>query len=154
MIKDIFGRQIDASDTIITSDSVKGVMSAGGDSWVGLLIQQFRAEYSQKNTPQYELGSNRTYRILGRPEGSMTIGRILGLNAALPIEEALFDVCQAGGTMTVAARQGACNGKVGSFNLTFGGLRASGYSVQADSSNLMVTEGIQLSFNYLARSIR
>ena len=152
MPKDIFGRQVDVGESIITSDVVKGVLSAGGTAWVGLLIQNFQATYQQQNSPIYELGSNKTYRLLGRPEGSMTIGRILGVNSAMPIDEALFDVCQAGGSMTITARSGSCNGQdVSGFTLTFGGLRASAYSVSADAGRLLVTENVQLSFNYLAR---
>lgn len=151
MPKDIFGRRVEIGDNIITSDTVKGVLSAGGTAWVGLLIQNFQATYQQQNSPLYELGSNKTYRLLGRPEGVLTIGRILGVNSALPVDEALFDVCQAGGSMTVTARSGTCNGVGGSFTLTFGGLRASSYSVAADSGRLLVSENIQLSFNYLSR---
>lgn len=151
--KDIFGRQVENGENIITSDTVKGVLSAGGGSWVGILIQNFTAQYAMQNSPLYELGSNRVYRLLGRPEGSMTIGKILGVNSQLPIEEALFDVCQAGGSMTITARSGMCNGQSGSFTLTFGGLRASAYAVSADASRLLVTENIQLSFNYLSRSM-
>ena len=152
--KDIFGRRIDIGENIITSDVVKGVLSAGGTAWVGLLIQTFQATYQQQNSPIYELGSNKTYRLLGRPEGVMTIGRILGVNSALPIDEALFDVCQAGGSMTITARSGTCNGEdVGNFTLTFGGLRASSYSVGADAGRLLVTENVQLSFNYLSRAV-
>lgn len=151
--KDIFGRQIDIGENIITADGLKGVMSAGGDAWVGLLIQNFSATYQQQNSPLYELGSNKTYRLLGRPEGQMQIGKILGVNANLPIEEALFDVCQAGGTMTVTARNGMCNGKTGGFTLTFGGLRASAYNISADAQRLLVSENITLTFNYLSRTI-
>ena len=150
--KDIFGRRIENGENVITSDSVKGVLSAGTGSWVGVLIQNFQASYQTQNSPLYELGSNRTYRVMGRPEGVMNIGRILGVNSDLPVEEALFDVCQAGGSMTITARQGTCNGRQGSFTLTFGGLRASVYSVQADAQRLLVSENIQLSFNYLARA--
>lgn len=151
MPKDIFGRRVEVGENIITADTVKGVLSAGGTAWVGLLIQNFQASYQQQNSPLYELGSNKTYRLLGRPEGVMTIGRILGVNSGLPIDEALFDVCQAGGSMTITARSGQCNGVGGSFTLTFGGLRASAYSVAADAGRLLVTENIQLSFNYLSR---
>lgn len=151
--KDIFGRRVEIGENIITSDTVKGVLSAGGGSWVGILIQNFTAQYAQQNSPIHELGSSKVYRLLGRPEGTMNIGRILGVNSQLPIEEALFDVCQSGGSMTVTARSGFCNGKTGSFTLTFGGLRASTYGFAADAQRLLVTENIQLSFNYLSRSM-
>ena len=152
--KDIFGRRVEIGENIITSDVVKGVLSAGGTAWVGLLIQNFQASYQQQNQPIYELGSNKTYRLLGRPEGTMSIGRIMGVNSSLPVDEALFDVCQAGGSMTVTARTGQCNGEAfKGFTLTFGGLRASSYQMSADAGRLLVTENIQLSFNYLSRSV-
>lgn len=150
--KDIFGQRVEIGGNIITSDSIKGVLSAGGTAWVGVLIQNFSASYQMQNSPVYELGSSRVYRRMGRPEGTMQIARILGINTALPVEEALFDVCQSGGTLTINAELGQCEGRSGGLVLTFGGLRASGYTFGADAQSLMSNESISLTFNYLSRA--
>ena len=152
--KDIFNRTQSEVGGVITSDNIKGILSAGGDAWVGVLIQSLSAQYAQQNRPLYELGSNRIYRVFGRPEGTLQISRIVGVNSQLPIEEALFDACRAGGSLTVRTNASTCiNGKTGQGGLTlvFGGLYVSTYAFSADANSLLSTENLSLSFNYLSR---
>ena len=148
---DIFNRRQADTGGVITSDSIRGVLSSGTNSWVGVLIQSFTATYTQQNRPLYELGSNRVYRVVGRPEGQMQIGRIRGYSDNLAVEEALFDVCNTSGTLVIQANSGTCNGESGGFKLVFGGLSVVSYSLQTDANSLLVMENLSLTFNYLAR---
>lgn len=151
MNKDIFGNIVEPGSQVITSDFVKGVLSVGGDTWVGILIQNFSVTYSQQSQPIYELGSGRKYRVKGRPEGQMTIGRIIGLNNALPVEEALFDTCSSGGSMTIHASNGKCNNTRGSFTLVLGGINPVGYQFQSTAGQLISSENLSFTIDYLAR---
>lgn len=152
--KDIFGRRQQEVGGVITSDNLKGVLSVGNESWVGVLIQNFSASYQQQDAPFYELGSNNVYRMVGRPEGVMTIGRIAGFNVGtIPLEDALLDVCNRSGTMTLSAQYGECEGVTGGFNLTIGGLRGNAYQIAANAQQLITTENLRFSFSYLARGL-
>ena len=86
----------------------------------------------------------------------MNISKIVGLNSGLPVEQALFDVCQVGGTMTIVAEAADCQDPSspasGGILLTFGGLKANGYGFSADAPSQMVNESIALRFSYLSRS--
>lgn len=148
---DIFNRRQAETGGVITSDNVRGVLSSGTSSWVGVLIQNFSATYAQQNRPLYELGSNRVYRVVGRPEGQMQIGRIRGFENNLAVEEALFDVCNTSGTMVIQANSGTCQGQTGGFKLAFGGLSVVSYGISTDANSLLVMENVALTFNYLAR---
>lgn len=152
-LRDIYNRQQSEVGGVITSDNIKGILSAGGEAWVGVLIQTLSAQYQQQNRPVYELGSNKIYRVFGRPEGTLQISRIVGVNPQLPVEQALFDVCKAGGTLTIRTNQTTCIDGAGSPGLTlvFGGLYVGMYAFSADANSLLSTENLQLSFNYLAK---
>lgn len=155
MNKDIFGNRVEIGEDIITATNVRAVLSAGSDAWIGALIQNLSATYSLPDAPVFELGSTRTYRRTGRAEGQMTIQRILGINSALPIEDALMDVCQVGGTLTIVAESPDCGEdttSTGGIMLVFGGLKANGYSFGADAPSQMANEGLQLRFTYLSRT--
>jgi len=155
MNKDIFGNRVEIGEDIITATNVRAVLSAGADAWVGVLIQSFSAQYQIPDSAVYELGSTKTYRRTGRAEGVMSIQRIVGINSALPVEQALFDVCQVGGTLSILAESPDCaEGTTtrGGVLLTFGGLKANGYNFSADAMSQMVNEGINLRFVYLSRT--
>jgi len=156
MNRDIFGNRVEIGEDIITATNVRAVLSAGAGAWVGLLIQTLQASYQMPDSAVYELGSSRTYRRSGRAEGQMTIQKIVGLNSGLPVEQALFDVCQVGGTMSIVAEAADCQDPAspqsGGLLLTFGGLKANGYSFSADAMSQMVNEGITLRFTYLSRT--
>ena len=152
-LKDIYNRTQSEVGGVITSDNIKGILSAGGDAWVGVLIQSLQAQYAQQNRPVYELGSNKIYRVFGRPEGTLQISRIVGVNPQLPVEEALFDACRAGGTLTIRTNATTCidGAKSPGMTLVFGGLYVGMYAFSADANTLLSTENLSLSFNYLAK---
>jgi hypothetical protein len=155
--RDIFNRQQQEAGGVLTSDSLRAVISSGGQSWVGALIQNFSASYAKPSQPIYELGSNRVYMLDGRPMGQMSIGRIVGLSHELPVEQALFDACSTGGTLTIRADHGNCDGNPIDPNgkpviWTFKGLRANSYAIASSTQGMLVSEEIGLTFTMLVRS--
>jgi hypothetical protein len=62
----------------------------------GLLTQQLGVQYQQPITRLYEVGTQKTYYVAGRPQGSANIARILGPGTVMAeLYECLGDVCKA-----------------------------------------------------------
>ena len=75
---DLFDRAGNDYGGSFASDAAKIVFSGAG---VGLLTQQFQVQYQQQVTRLYEIGSNQTFLVSGRAQGSLTIARVLGPRA-------------------------------------------------------------------------
>lgn len=71
---DVFGREttfgaaISSDGTVVTFDDFR----------VGLLVQQLGLNYAQQITRIFELSSNRQYYVIGRPQGTMNMNRVVG----------------------------------------------------------------------------
>lgn len=153
-MRDIFGRRQQEVGAVLAADSLKGVLSIGDDAWIGALVQNIAIQYQAPTQIFHELGSNKSYRLVMRAQGALSIGRILGVNTELPIEEALFDVCNRNGTLTLAGDFTDCSGGITSnFKLTLGGLLASGYNFNVNAQNMLANEGLNFTFNFLGRGI-
>lgn len=150
---DIFKRNQTAVGGVFTTDNALVTVSGGGSSWVNALVQQFSSQYSQNFSEIYELGSNNSYRVLGRPQGRMQIGSIIGLSGSSTVEEALYDACNTGGTMTVQAQASICGNGVspGGITLIYGGLFVIDFGVQMDAQSMMIRQNITLAFTYFDR---
>jgi hypothetical protein len=62
----------------------------------GLLTQQMNVQYQQPITRLYEVGSQKTYYVAGRPQGTMNVARVLGPGGVMAcFYECLGDVCNA-----------------------------------------------------------
>lgn len=81
---DIFGRRsmefggafsADAAQIAFSFSNQGGVQERGG---VGLLTQQLNFTYQQQITRLYEIGSQRTFFIAGRPQGQASLARVVG----------------------------------------------------------------------------
>lgn len=80
MAADIFSRSGNDFKGSFASDAAK-VIFAGvglGIGGVGLLTQNMNVQYAQRITRLYEIGTNFTYLIAGRTQGSLSMARVLG----------------------------------------------------------------------------
>ena len=81
---DIFGRENMAYGGGFVSD--KGIIQ-DGKGLSGLLMQNIQVQYQRPITKIYELGqagqASKVYYVEGRPQGSMTIGRVIGFNNSM-----------------------------------------------------------------------
>lgn len=78
---DLFDRAGNDLGGTFASDGAKIVFSGGGTGLgggVGLLCQQLQVQYQQQITRLYEIGSNYTFLVAGRTQGSLSVARILG----------------------------------------------------------------------------
>ncbi len=95
---DIFGRRPLMFGGAFAADSacINLGFSCGGTEIPGLLTQQMSVQYSQPVTRLYEVGSQKTYYVAGRPQGSCNLARVLGPGAIFSaFYSCLGNVCNA-----------------------------------------------------------
>jgi hypothetical protein len=100
---DIFGRRALEFGGAFAADSAHinldlNCQDGNGQSVAsaGLLTQQLSVSYQQPITRLYEVGTQKTYYVAGRPQGNAAIARILGPGTVMAaLYECLGDVCKA-----------------------------------------------------------
>lgn len=151
---DIFNRNQQAVGGVFTSDRAVATLASGSGSWVSALVQSVQADYAQEVSEFYELGSNLVYRVLGRPKGRMTIGRIIGKAGSTSVEKALFDACSGGGNMTIQANSNLCASQGGAITMVFSGLFVQSYGIAINVNDLLIRENVQLVFTSFNKFVR
>ena len=128
MANDIFGRaklQFGGAFAADSADISFGSNVGAFHSGVGLVTQQIGFQYQQPITRIYEVGTQLTYYIAGRPQGSANAARILGPARVLVAFYSQFgDVCKAGQNYLFFKFRAGCGttpgaGTVGGAALTF-----------------------------------
>jgi hypothetical protein len=147
---DIFGRNVSPVGGVFISEQALMTLSGAGNLGVGALVQQVSAAYQQQFSMLFELGSNTVYPIMGRPQGTLSIGRVVGDGE---FSQSFFDVCQGGTTVEITAKQGTCNGlQGGTVAATFQGVFVTSYGIDLSTADLMVRENVQASFVSMSKS--
>jgi hypothetical protein len=137
---DVFGREQVPVGGVFISEKALMTISGAGSLGTGALVQNVNASYQQQFSMLFELGSNTVYPVMGRPQGTLTIGRIVGSGE---FGGAMFDVCSGGATVEFSATQGACNGLEGSqVAATLHGVFATTYGIEMSTQDLMVKENV------------
>lgn len=154
MALDLYHRNQQTVGGVFTSDRAVATLAAGGQTWVAALVQSVQASYNQQFSEFYEIGSNLVYRALGRPQGRMTIGRIIGKAGTGGIDEVFFDACNnSGGTMIIRAQSTECTAQGGSITMTFKGMFVVEYGVAIESQTSMLRENVTLAFTSFNRTL-
>lgn len=84
MATDVFGRGGQAFGGAIAADAARVVFSTGTDgagvneAQPGMLVQQLKLNYQQQITRVYEIGSDKTFYVVGRTQGQVEMARIMG----------------------------------------------------------------------------
>lgn len=158
MASDIFSRMTDAYGGAFSADAAKvtfasdpGVLGSVGANGggVGMLVQQLQFNYQQQVTRIYEIGTNVSFYVAGRTQGSMTVGRLLGPRpVALAFYRKYGDVCQASTNHLDVEMATGCTGAGNlarvAFKLKFCVITTIGVSVTAQ--DMMINEQLQLMF--------
>jgi len=141
---DVFGREQVPVGGVFISEKSLMTISGAGDLGVAALVQSVSAQYQQQFSMLFELGSNTVYPIMGRPQGVLTIGRIVGSGG---FSDAFFNACNGGATVSFQATNGACNGLEGSsVAATLSGVFVTAYGIDMSTEGLMVKVNVQASF--------
>lgn len=80
MTTDIFSRGGQDFGGSFAADAAKVVFSQAdvNDGGVGLLTQNLAINYTQQITRLYEIGTQKTFYVVGRAQGQVSMGRVLG----------------------------------------------------------------------------
>lgn len=163
--KDIFGRRPLEFGGAFAADSAQidlnlNCLDDQGNalSSSGLLTQQLQISYQQPITRLYEVGTQKTYYVAGRPQGSANIARILGPGTVMAaLYECLGDVCKADKNDLCFCVQANCGSQHGTGPQSAYGamtlclknvvLQSLGFSVQAQ--DMIINEQMSLFFTAL-----
>jgi hypothetical protein len=81
MALDIYSRAGQDYGGTIAADATRLIFSSGdilSNGGVGLLTQNVAIQYSQAISRIYEIGTQKTFYVVGRAQGNMSMARILG----------------------------------------------------------------------------
>lgn len=108
---DVFNRRALTFGGAFAADSAEISLSIRNQAGVGLITQTLSIQYQQPITRIYEVGSQNTFFVAGRPQGTAAIAAILGpgaVNAAF--FQSIGDVCNAVGNDLNVCVQAGCQG--------------------------------------------
>lgn len=162
-----FGGSFSADAASINFSTNSALFQAG----VGLVTQSLQISYQQPITRLYEVGTNLTYYIAGRPQGMMSMARILGPGSVTAqfyrsfgdvclanANHLVFDVatgCQPGGAGGVGAfGSSAVNAGVGSGGSTRMYFLANNVLIQSmglsvGAQDMIINEQLSMMFSSL-----
>jgi len=143
---DIYNRDVQKTGGVFTTEKSRMTLSGAGELGVGALVQSVTATYAQQINHIFELGSGNVYYAIGRPQGTLTIGRIVGKG---DFGDEMFDACKGGVTVQFSALNGHCGaGEFGDAEIqaTLHGVLATSYSIAMSTADLLVKEDIQATF--------
>ena len=160
MSTDIFGRGGQDFGGSIAADAARVVFAApeldGGG--VGMLVQQLQIGYQQQITRAYEIGSDKTFYIVGRMQGQVTMARIMGPravqlgfytkfgNACLAAENNINFIAEAGCTSRSGGRV-VSSGTAYAFTLKHAVITSMGVNIGAQ--DMVINEQVQMMFTAL-----
>jgi len=146
---DIYNREPSPVGGVFQAEKAIMTISGAGELGVGALVQNVTASYQQQFTPFFELGSNKLYQLMGRPIGTLSIGRIVGSGE---FAEAMFDACKGGVTVSFSGGSGFCAGADNSkFNRTLTGVFVTNYTFTMSTQELMIRENIEATFASMSK---
>lgn len=162
---DLFGRAADSFGGAFSADSAKitfaedtgafGAVAGGAalaalGGGVGMLTQQLSFSYQQQVTRIYEIGTNFSFYVAGRTQGSLSMGRVIGPRpVAVAFYRKFGSVCQAAtNTLNIQLATGCQDpgqfAQVYAFSLKFCVITSIGVSINAQ--DMMINEQLQLMF--------
>ena len=79
MAQDVFSRTSQQFGGAISADATRVVFSGDGyDQGIGLILANVQVMYAQDVRRAYEIGSDKTYLIIGRTQGSANLSGVFG----------------------------------------------------------------------------
>lgn len=108
---DIFGYKRDPKPKNVYSNSgaIMKFGEGGGEDMIGNLIQNWNVNYNNNIVEIFELGSDAIYWAQGRPTGTGSIGRILGLGKVQLFPDEALNVCKGGALLEIESSPSLCN---------------------------------------------
>lgn len=149
---DIFGYKRAPKPQNVFSNS-GAIMTFGGDTnqnGPGNLIQNWNVTYNNNITEIFELGSPNIYWVQGRPTGTASVARIIGLGNVKLLPDNAYDICKGGALLRITAKPGACPGeKLKELKLELSGCIVTSIGFDAAVADTRINESINWRFSTL-----
>lgn len=153
---DVFNRAVEFGNAL----SSDGTRVTFDDFHIGFLVQQLQLVYRQQITRLFEISSNRQYYVIGRPQGNISMQRVVGPLAVSNAFVAKFgDGCKAEkNTLSLSADSG-CGEATGNntqaqgVDYTANNVILEQLTVGIQAGDMLITEGFQLMFTGLRSGI-
>jgi len=147
---DIFGYTRATSPAAVMSND-DSILTIGGVSSKGKLIQGWNVSYRQEIQEVYEIGSSNIYWVRGHPMGQGAVNRIVGGPETGDIKlfsEDAYNVCKGGATLVIAMKPGFCSsGTVGTnVSLTMSGCVVTQIGFSVAIQDIRINQDIQWKF--------
>lgn len=142
---DIFGRA-DQFGATLSADATKVTFN---NFRKGFLVQQIQLTYSQNVTRIFELSSNSQYYVVGRPQGNVTLNRVVGPGVVgTAFINQFADACNApSNTISFTSESGCSTGSVSTGpTYTMHNALITSMGVQVASNNMLINENFQMIF--------
>lgn len=160
MASDIMGRAGQDFGGSIAADAARVVFAASklDGSGVGMLVQQLQFTYQQQISRVYEIGSDKTFYVVGRTQGQVSMNRIIGPravqlgfyqkfgNACLAADNNIDFLAEAGCTSIAGARVGLSGGAY-AFTIKQAVITSMGAAIGAQ--DMVINEQVQMMFTAL-----
>jgi hypothetical protein len=146
MANDVFNKKLVNPKKPVTADMAL-------INWDGILAQATTIswQYGQSVTRRYTLGSNGQNTAViypGRPQGALTMQRLIAEGTDNIFGKPGWDICKGLGTITIAldgtSAYDGCTVKGGTY--TFRGCTVTGYSISLNSEDLTVADNVSIEF--------
>ncbi len=157
MSNDIFGRRALEFGGAFAADAARidlNLECGAQLASAGLITQQLNIQYQQPITRLYEVGTQKTYYVAGRPQGQASIARVLGPGVVMAeLYSCLGDVCNADqNDLCLCIQSGCIDEEDPDFSAMQLGLKnvvlqSLGFSIQA--MDMMINEQMSLFFTAL-----
>jgi len=157
---DIFGYKRNPKPKGVFSTEDSSLTFGSVSNPIGYLVQSWNFSYNQDVQELFEIGSNELYWSKGRPQGTGTIGRVIGdvdvdnkSHGFFPSEA--YDICEGGASMVLTAKSGACQtggsftGGVKELNVTMSGVVVTSIGFQMNVQDVRLMENFGWRFAYL-----
>ena len=133
-----FGGAISSDGTKVTFDDFK----------TGFLAQTLQINYAQNVTRIFELASNTQYYVVGRPQGTIAMARIVGPRGAnLAFVTKFGDACKANeNTLELSGNAGCGDAAQGAFRFTAFNVLMTQMGLAISAQDMLINENFQLMF--------
>lgn len=153
---DLFGRRPLQFGGAFAADAASINFSTGDPTFgsgVGLVTQSLQIAYQQPVTRLYEVGSQYTYYIAGRPQGTINMGRVLGPGiVASAFYRAFGNVCLANKnhlTMDVGTGCDPCVTTEAQMYLLANNVLLQSVGMSVSAQDMIINESLSLMFTSL-----
>ena len=151
--QDIFGykRNPKPQNVFSNAGAIMKFGEGNGQDMVGNLIQNWNIGYNNNITEIFELGSDQIYWAQGRPTGTGSIARIIGLGKVQLFPDNALNVCKGGALLEIEAKPSTCGdgGAAKGVTLRMGGCVVTSIGFSAGVADTRINENISWRFSTL-----